>query len=113
MAKNMYFILTTAAALVFTACAGNALANSAHTAVEKTARAAPTKNALLKLEGSAYQAWKSKDAKFWDTFLSDRFVGYGSSGKLDKASATNEYTGADCTIRSYALSDGQMRPLGN
>ena len=43
----------------------------------KTASAAPTKVALMTLEKSAYEAWKSKDAKFWDTFLSDKFVGYG------------------------------------
>jgi ketosteroid isomerase-like protein len=68
--------------------------------------------ALLKLEQSAYEAWKSKDAKFWDRFLSDKFVGWGSSGRLDKASATKEYTGADCEIKSYALSEEHMSPLG-
>jgi hypothetical protein len=115
MAKVKYFVLAAAAALVFTACAGKPPSeneNAAHTA-EKTAPAAPTKDALVTLEKSAYEAWQSKDAKFWDTFLSDRFVGYGSSGKLDKASATKEYTGADCEIKSYALSDEQMKPLGN
>jgi hypothetical protein len=113
MAKIKYFVSSTAAALVFITCAGNALANNANAAAEKTARAAPTKDALITLENSAYEAWKSKDAKFWDTFLSDKFVGYGSSGKLDKASASKEYTGADCKIRSYAVSDEQMKPLGN
>jgi hypothetical protein len=114
MAKIKYFVLTTVAAFVFTACAGNALANNANTAntAEKTAPAGPTKVALVTLEKSAYEAWKSKDAKFWNTFLSDRFVGWGSSGKLDKASATMEYTGADCEIKSYALSDEQMSLLG-
>ena len=52
-----------------------------------------------------------KDAKYWDFFLSDRFVGWGSS-RLDKASATKEYTGADCDIKSYALSDQEISPLG-
>jgi ketosteroid isomerase-like protein len=115
MAKIKYFVLTAAAALVFTARAGNAPANNATAAntAEKTAPAAFTKDALVTLEKSAYEAWKSKDAKFWNTFLSDKFVGYGSSGKLDKASATKEYTGADCKIKSYALSDEQMKPLGN
>src|SRR6266576_2113916 len=90
MAKIKYFVLT--------ACDGNAPANKANAAnaAEKTRRAAPTKDALVALEKSSYEAWKSKDAKFWDTFLSDKFVGYGSSGKLDKTSATKEYTGADC-----------------
>jgi hypothetical protein len=109
MAKIEYFLLT-AAALVLAACAGSALANDANSA-EKNALPGPTKVALVTLEKSAYQAGKSKDAKFWDTFLSDKFVGWGSSGKLDKASATKEYSGADCEIKSYALSNEQMNPL--
>ncbi len=114
MAKIKYFVLNAAAALVSTACVENALANNANAAntAEKTARAGPTKVALVRLEKSAYEAWKSKDAKFWDTFLSDKFVGWGSSGRLDRASATKEYTGADCEIKSYALSDEKMSPRG-
>lgn len=110
MAKIKYF----AAALVFTACAGHVPANNANadSTPIKTAPAAPTKVALITLEKSAYEAWKSKDAKFWGTFLSNKFVGYGSYGKLDKASATKEYTGADCEIKNYVLSDEQMTPLG-
>ena len=110
MAKIKYF----AAALVFAVCAGNVPANRANadSTPIKTAPAAPTKVALVTLEKSAYEAWKSKDAKFWDTFLSDKFVGYGSYGKLDKASAAKEYTGADCEIKSYVLSDEHMTPLG-
>jgi hypothetical protein len=85
MAKIEYFVLT-AAAFVFTACAGSALANDANTAntAEKNALPGPTKVALVTLEKSAYEAWKSKDEKFWDPFLSDKFVGWGSSGKLDR-----------------------------
>jgi hypothetical protein len=111
MAKIKYF----AAALVFAACAGNVPANNANAAntVEKTTPAVPTRDALVTLETSAYEAWKAKDAKFWGTFLSEKFIGWGSSGRLDKTSATKEYTGADCEIESYALSDEQMQPLGN
>jgi ketosteroid isomerase-like protein len=103
-----------AAALVLTSCAASVLASDAKAAntAEKTAAPALTKDALVRLEKTAYDAWKSKDAKFWDTFLSDKFVGYGLSAKLDKASATNEYIGNDCEIKSYALSDEQMRLLG-
>jgi ketosteroid isomerase-like protein len=114
MARIKCFTLTAIAALVLTVCGGNALANDANTVntAKKTAPGGPTKVALAALENSAYEAWKSKDARFWDTFLSDKFVGWGSSGRLDKASATKEYTGADCAIKSYALSDEQMNPLG-
>src|SRR5882724_2115724 len=114
MAKVKYFVLATAAALAYTASARDALANNANatSAAEKTAQAGPTKVALVTLEKSAYAAWKSKDAKFWDKFLSDKYVGWGSSGRLDKASATKEFTGAECAIKSYALSDEQVSPLG-
>jgi hypothetical protein len=103
MFRINYFVLATAV-LVFTANTVDAAG---------TAAPAPTtKSALVTLERSAYEAWKSKHAKFWDAFLSDKFVGWGSSGRLDKASATEEYTGADCDIKSYALSEEQMSPLG-
>jgi hypothetical protein len=103
-----------AAALVFTACAGNVTPNYANAAntTEKTAPAALTKGAIVTLEKSAYEAWKSKDAKFWDTFLLGKFVGWGSSGRLNKASATRQYTGVDCAIKSYALSNEKMTSLG-
>jgi ketosteroid isomerase-like protein len=114
MAKVSSFVLNAAAALVLTVCARNAPANNSNAAntSEGTAPAGATKIALVTLEKSAYEAWKSKDAKFWDTFLSDKFVGWGSLGRLDKAAATKEYTGADCEINSYALSDEHMSPLG-
>ena len=114
MAKINCFTLTAMAALVLTVGGVNALTNDSNTvnSAEKAAPGGPTTVALVTLEKSAYAAWKSKDARFWDTFLSDKFVGWGSAGRLDKASATKEYTGADCAIKSYALSDEQMRPLG-
>jgi ketosteroid isomerase-like protein len=114
MAKVSSFVLSAAAALVLTVCARNALANNSNAAntTEGTAPAGATKIALVTLEKSAYEAWKSKDAKFWNTFLSDKFVGWGSLGRLDKAAAIKEYTGADCEIKSYALSDEHMSPLG-
>lgn len=113
MVKIRYFVLAAAAAFVFTA--GNAPANDAKAAntAARPAAAAPTKEAIMALEKSSFEAWKNKDAKFWNTFLSDKFVGYGSDGKLNKASATKEYTGTDCDIKSYALSDDKMTPLGN
>ena len=92
-----------ATALAFTACAGNVSTNYVN-----AASALPTKDALVTLEKSGYQAWKSKDATFWDTFLSDKFVGYGSSGKLNKASAAQEFRGLGCEIKSYDLSGRLM-----
>lgn len=114
MSRIRYSAVIALAALVVALGGGNATGKSENAAapVAKGAAAAPTEQALVMLEKSAYEAWKTRDAKFWDTFLSDRFVGYGSSGRLDKASATREYTGAECTVSSYALSDEEVRPLG-
>jgi hypothetical protein len=106
------FALIVAATLAFTVSNGAAAAKNP-TAANVATPPPPTVAALMTLEKSAYQAWKSKDARFWDTFLWDNFVGYGSSGKLDKASAKREYTGADCEIKSYVLSEEQLRALGN
>ncbi|MFZ1699890.1 MAG: nuclear transport factor 2 family protein [Pyrinomonadaceae bacterium] len=111
--------LTVIVAAFFAACgapAGNTPANSntsnANANAAKPTAAAPTKEALMTLERSAYEAFKTKDAKFWDGFLAANFVGYGNSGKLDKAAAMKEYVGADCDIKSYALSDDKMTSLG-
>ncbi len=101
MSIRMHFVLAATVALAFASCAGNPRANDS-----------PTYDALVALEKSAYEAWKSKNAAFWETFLSERFVGWGMSGKLDKASATKEYTRADCDINSYALSQIRVSPRG-
>jgi hypothetical protein len=83
MAKVKYFVLAAAAALAYTASAKDAPANNADATrtAEKTAQAGPTNVALVTMEKSAYAAWKSKDAKFWDTFLSDKFVGWAALAK--------------------------------
>jgi hypothetical protein len=82
MAKIVHFGLTAAAAFIFATCGGNVLANNANAddTPDRTPSAGPTKAALMTLETSAYEPWKSKDAKFWVTFLSDNFVGWGSFG---------------------------------
>jgi hypothetical protein len=125
MNRTKYLIVVALVAFAATACqpstnttVNNALANTnagsnsnSNSNAASTA-AAPTKEALVELERSAYDAWKNKDAKFWDTFLAANFVGFGSTGKLDKASASKEYAGADCEVKSSTISDEQMRPLG-
>ncbi|MEP6703441.1 MAG: nuclear transport factor 2 family protein [Acidobacteriota bacterium] len=114
-------ILATAAALALSACADPASNSTVSTAntynsnvnTAKPLAAAPTKDALMALEKNAYEAWKTKDATFWDPFLTANFVGFGSGGRLDRAAAIKSYSGADCDIKSITLSDDQMTPLGN
>jgi len=63
------------------------------------------------LEEQSYAAWKSGDTKFWTTFLSEKFVGWGRSGRLDKSAAKRVLSGAGCQIGSYRLTDKQVSQL--
>src|SRR5258708_10857908 len=111
--------LTLVAAAFFAACgapAGNApAANNANTnsnanAAAKPVAAAPTKVALMALEGSSYNAWKNKDTKFWDTFFADNFVSFGATGLVDRATAIKAYSSNDCILKTFAFSDDEMTP---
>jgi len=63
------------------------------------------------LEEESYRAWQSKDAKFWSAFFSEKFVSWGSSGRIDKAGAIREWSGLNCEIVSYQISDSQVSRL--
>lgn len=63
------------------------------------------------LEARSYVAWKAGDTAFFRTFLSDKFVGWGRSGRLDKRAAERVLGGAGCTIGSYRLADDQVTQL--
>ncbi len=90
----------------------NSNSNSAAANAAKPAPAAPTMGELMTLERSAYEAFMTKNAAFWDPFLSANFVGYSANGRLDRAAAIKEYSGAECDVKSYTLSDEQMMPVG-
>ncbi|MEP6788967.1 MAG: nuclear transport factor 2 family protein [Acidobacteriota bacterium] len=114
--------LTLVAAALFAACgapAGNApAANNANTnsnanAAAKPVAAAPTKEALFTLEKSAWEAWKNHDDKFWATYMSDKFVGFGQNGRVDKAGEIKLFTDTKVDVKSYSFSDENMTMLGN
>jgi hypothetical protein len=63
------------------------------------------------LEEESYRAWQSKDTKFWSTFLSEKFVSWGSSGRIDKAAVRRAWGGTNCKIVSYQISDPQASRL--
>jgi hypothetical protein len=113
MAYIKYFAVAMAVVCIYTACAGDALANNANAtkSAEEIAQAASPKLALVTLE-KRIRGLGVQGREVWDTFLSDKFVGWGTAGKLDKRSATKEYTGAACEIKSYALSDERVSPRG-
>ena len=120
MKKIGYFILMAVVSVVFTACgapAGNTTANNANAAntntnTAKPVAAAPTKDALLALEKSGWEAWKNKDAKAFEDLLSAKYVGFGPDGRTDKAAAIKSIVNPKCDVKSYSWSDEQMTMAG-
>ncbi len=117
---NRLFLLVLAAgsAVIFGGCGGAAENSTLDNAVvaekiEKAVAAAPTVNSLTALETKAYEAWKAKDEKFWEGFLTDNFVGYSDGKRTNKAETIKIVTGNDCEFESFSFSDQKMTPVGN
>jgi len=118
MKKLIMFSLLLAAAVIFAACgapAENKPANTANTAnanVSKPVSSAPTKEDLMALDKQANEAWKNHDTKFFETFLDDKFSGYGMKGRWDKASAIKDIAGHKCDVKGFTTDDTQMKMIG-
>ncbi len=84
----------------------------AATATATAAPASPSQAVLMSSETRAYEAWKTGNAKFWESLISDKFTGWGDTGRLDKTAAIRGHAASDCAIASYALSNPQMTVLG-
>lgn len=74
--------------------------------------AAPSVDSLMALETKAFEAWKNKDGKFFETFLADNFVGFGDDGKRPtRAEVLKMIADPNCDVKSYTLSDGHVTPV--
>lgn len=121
MKRISIITLTFAAAALLAACgapaenkpaANNTNANAANANTAKPVAAAPTKDALMTLEKAGWEAWKNRDAKWTVENASDKFVALGTTGRMDKAASVKSYTEQKCEIKSYTLSDDQMKTIG-
>jgi hypothetical protein len=90
--------------------ANGATNTNANTA--KPTAAAPTKESLLALENRAFEAWKTKDGKFFESFLTDNFQMFSPDGRVDKAASVKWISENKCEVKSYAISDGDMHAAG-
>lgn len=100
--------------------AGNGTNNAAHnsntntnTNAAKSTAAAPTKEALVALEKSGWEAWKNKDPKWFEENLSSKAVGFNSKdGRQDKAAMVKGMAESKCEVKSFSFSDEKVRMLG-
>jgi len=98
------------AMLVFASCAAIGPCRDAQ-AADRTVQSHDLADQLGALEERSYAAWESGDTTFWKTFLSEKFVGWGSAGRLDERTAATVLSGGECHINSYRLTGIQVTEL--
>lgn len=69
------------------------------------------KEQLVKLEKQSWEAWKNRDGKFFEEFLSDDHVEVGFSGVADKKEVVEVVGSPVCNVKSYELDRFAMKLL--
>ena len=72
---------------------------------------AALKDQLVKLEKQSWEAWKNRDGKFFQEFLSDDHVEVGFSGIATKAEIVAFVGSPACTVKSYELDHFELKML--
>ena len=58
---------------------------------------------LIALEKKSWEAWKNRDGKFFDEFLSDDHLEIGFGGIANKAAVVDMVGSPVCTVKSYTV----------
>jgi len=69
------------------------------------------KEQLIKLEKQSWEAWKNRDGKFFQDFLSDDHVEVGFGGVSNKAEIVSFVGSPVCTVKSYQLDQFELKML--
>ena len=116
MKKILYFSLLAVVALAIAGCAPpantntNVNANANTNAAPKAA--APTADTLMALETKAWEAYKNKDGKYFETFLADAPMISGSGdGIMSKADVVKMIAENKDEVKSFSLSDPHVTPV--
>ena len=72
---------------------------------------ATLKETLINLEKQSWEAWKKRDGKFFQEFLSDDHVEVGSSGAATKAQIVAFVASPVCIINSYSIDRFELKML--
>ena len=81
-----------------------------------TAKAEPAgetalKEQLVKLEKQSWEAWRNRDGKFFQEFLSDDHVEVGFGGLSSKAEVVAFVASPVCQVKSYELDHFELKML--
>ena len=100
--KRIVFLIALSSAITI----GTDLAASAETTDD-----AALKDQLIALEKKSWEAWKNRDSKFFQEFLSDDHVEVGFGGVSNKAEIVPFVGSPACTVKSYRLDHFEMKRL--
>lgn len=113
MRKTGTLLITAFIAAMMAACGGTAENKPANTSNANTGAAGPvTVEALKALETKAFEAYKNKDPKYFETFLDRNFVMYDNGKKMDKAESIKIISEHKDEIKGFAFSDEKLTKLG-
>jgi hypothetical protein len=71
------------------------------------------RDTLINLEKQSWVAWKTHDAKFFQTFLSDDHIDVGPRGTTNKAKVVAGVGSPACTVESYSVDNFQLTPIAD
>ncbi|HEX3101796.1 MAG TPA: nuclear transport factor 2 family protein [Pyrinomonadaceae bacterium] len=120
MRRLGYIVLFALAAISFAACGApatnapaNANANSNSNAnAAKPVAAAPTADALFALDKQANEAYIKGDGKFFEGFLTDKFVMYEGGQRMGRADVTTMIASNKCDVKDgWKLEEPQMEMI--
>jgi len=100
---NRTILLIVLIPVVFVFCRSGTTAESS--------AAAEIKEQLIKLEKQSWEAWKNRDGKFFEDFLSDDHVEVGFGGVANKAEVVAFVGSPICTVKNYKLDHFEMKLL--
>jgi ketosteroid isomerase-like protein len=103
------------AAFALASCAPPANTNT-NTNTNTNANAAPRTTApsvdtLMALDTKAWDAYKAKDGKFFETFIADNFVSFEDGKRPTRAEVIKMISENKCDIKSHSLSEGHVTPV--
>lgn len=105
-------VLLISAAIFLAGCGTPATNNNANMNTATKPAAAPSADALLALDKQANEAYFKGDSKFFEGFLSDKFVMVAPDGtRIDKAAALKQIGGVKCDLKTWNLDEPHMLKL--
>lgn len=68
----------------------------------------PLRETLINLERQSWEAWKNRDGKFFERFLSDDHVEVGFTGVANKATVVAGVASPACVVKSYQIDNFKL-----